>query len=60
MTPPPGPCRYTRPPTQPYTPVLTEPMVIVRRALLYNDAGLDVTSDNKSVLTCAEFWVSVV
>ena len=32
-------------------------MVVVRRALLYNDAGLDVTSDNKSVLTCAEFWV---
>jgi len=35
---------------------LTDPVVVVRRALLYNDAGLDVTSDNSAVLTCAEFW----
>mmetsp|Transcript_93806 Transcript_93806/g.268540 ORF Transcript_93806/g.268540 Transcript_93806/m.268540 type:complete len:328 (+) Transcript_93806:1532-2515(+) len=45
------------PPPPPPPPCLRDPMVIVRRALLYNDAGLDVTSDNKSVLTCAEFWV---
>lgn len=37
--------------------LLDNATVIVRRALLYNDAGLDVTSDTKSVLTCAEFWV---
>lgn len=31
-----------------------KPIVVVRRALLYNDAGLDVA--NNTVLTCAEFW----
>ena len=36
--------------------MLNDPTVVVRRALLYNDAGLDVTSDNRTVLTCAEFW----
>jgi len=34
---------------------LTDPVMIVKHALLYNDAGLDVTSDCRSVLTCAEF-----
>jgi len=33
---------------------LSNPTVVVRRALLYNDAGLDVVGD--TVLTCAEFW----
>jgi len=37
--------------------LLTDPVVVVKRALLYNDAGLDVTADNFSVLTCAEFLV---
>jgi len=37
-------------------PLLSHPVVVVRRALLYNDAGLDVTKDGATVLTCAEFW----
>ena len=37
-------------------PLLSNPVVVVRRALLYNDAGLDVTQDGATVLTCAEFW----
>lgn len=36
---------------------LANPTVVVDKALLYNDAGLDVTSDGTSVLTCAEFWL---
>jgi hypothetical protein len=38
-----------------YGEVLSKkPTIGVRRALLYNDAGLDVAND--TVLTCAEFW----
>eukprot|EP00592_Proboscia_alata_P008706 CAMPEP_0194358580 /NCGR_PEP_ID=MMETSP0174-20130528/5727_1 /TAXON_ID=216777 /ORGANISM="Proboscia alata, Strain PI-D3" /LENGTH=792 /DNA_ID=CAMNT_0039128923 /DNA_START=48 /DNA_END=2423 /DNA_ORIENTATION=- len=37
--------------------VLSNSRPILTRALLYNDGGLDVSSDGTTLCACAEFWV---